>query len=256
MNDYFFTVDFGINSREGNEAISALMSRVYDAGVESVVVISNGIPEARRNLTLTHPKVWFTLGVHPHRASTWNAEAEAFLKANLSHPRCFAIGECGLDFNRDFSPRDVQTRAFEAQVILAKTYHKFLYLHCRDAWPEFMAILKKHQYYRGIVHCFTGTLATARELISLGFRLGITGWIHDSRRNQDLVAAIAKIPLESLVVETDSPYMPRPGKKTSSPEDTAWVVGAIATLRGMDTVVCGRIIYENSLLLLEESKST
>lgn len=130
-------------------------------------------------------------------------------------------------------------------------------MHCRDAHEKLVAILKKHEYYNGLVHCFTGNLDQAIELTSLGLRLGITGWLLDKRRNQDLVEAIKdeRITLDMLVVETDAPWLcirRTKKKKESVPADTRYIVEEIAKLKNIDIVLCGETIYKNSSTWLIE----
>lgn len=128
-----------------------------------------------------------------------------------------------------------------------------MYLHCRDAFLELISIVKTIGHYKGIIHCFTGTLEQALEFTSLGFKLGITGWLLDKRRNADLVRAVsdARITIEMLLVETDAPFMPIKPKKVSTPIDTAHIVEEIAKLKHLDTVKCGQALYSNAINFLK-----
>src|SRR5262249_4358658 len=121
--------------------------------------------------------------------------------------RVRAVGECGLDFNRDFSPRPVQERWFAAQLALAAALDKPVFLHERDAHARFVAILKEAPPVRGVVHCFTGTRAELDVYLEMGLHIGITGWICDERRGAGLAALVRHVPLDRLLVETDAPFL-------------------------------------------------
>jgi len=208
-------IDFGVNfanlSRYKNLSLQQILENSNEKGVTHVVSISNNIKECHINLKNSKHEemLYFTLGIHPHDAKNIKDGDIEFIEENLINPKCFGVGECGLDFNRNFSPSEIQKEVFEKQIILAKKYNKKLYMHCRDAFDEFIEILGKHNYYNGIVHCFTGNLEQAIILTNLGFKLGITGWLLDKRRNEDLVQVIMSdnITLDMLIVETDTPTL-------------------------------------------------
>ena len=215
--------------------------------VEKVVCISNSIKESKRIIEIEHKfeNMHFTLGVHPHNAKYFKISDIEYIKSKSSNPKFFAIGECGLDYNRMFSPKDKQIYAFEEQLKLAKQLNKKLYLHCRDAYSDFIEILKQHNYYNGLIHCFTGNKEQAFEFTKLGLKLGITGWLLDKRRNKDLLDAI-----DMLVMETDAPFMPLYPKKESSPSDLWHVLIEIAKIKNMDIHLVGEKIYDNSVKFL------
>jgi TatD DNase family protein len=150
-----------------------------------------------------------TAGVHPHDARSFTENTLQTLAALLARPEVAAVGECGLDFNRDFSPRPVQERVFEAQVELAIRTGKPLFLHERDAHERFLAIMRAHRSRigRGVVHCFTGTTDQAAAYLDLGLFIGITGWICDERRGRHLLETVRRIPLDRLMLETDAPFL-------------------------------------------------
>lgn len=257
--EHYFTIDFGVNfghtKRYPDDVLDKLMEDSWKAGVDKVVSISNNIKECYRNLKLgdIHKDLHFTVGIHPHNAKEYKEGDLKFLEEHIKDPKCFGIGECGLDFNRNFSPQDKQLEVFEKQIILAKKHNAKLYMHCRDAHDEFIALLKKHEYYNGLLHCFTGNINQALEITSLGFKIGITGWLLDKQRNKDLVEVVKddRITLDMLVVETDAPFMPVHRKRRESfPADTGVIVETIAELKKMDNVECGKKIYENSISFL------
>jgi len=259
-NDCYFTVDFGCNfanpKRYPENKLSQLLTDSYNDGVDKCVSISNNIFESKLNLSLTtkYNNLYHTIGIHPHNASQFKEADIQFLESNINNSKCIAIGECGLDYNRMFSPKDKQIEVFNLQIDIAKKHNANLYLHCRDAYDDFISILKNKNYYKGIVHCFTGTLDQALELTSLGLKLGITGWLLDNRRNRDLVNAIKdkRITLDMLLIETDAPFMPIRLSKESIPSDTAYIVQEIARLKNIDEVKCGKILYKNAINFLEK----
>jgi TatD DNase family protein len=257
----YYTVDFGVNfanvKRYPEETLNQLMLDSYNAGVDKVVCISNNIKESIVNLNLQskYEHLYFTIGIHPHNASSYKESDKAFIESNLTNPKCFGVGECGLDYNRMFSPKDKQLEVFRIQIDIAKRFNANLYLHCRDAYDDFIQVLKEENYFKGLVHCFTGTLQQALELTSLGFKLGITGWLLDKRRNADLVKVVKdkRIDINMLVVETDAPFMPIYPSKQSVPSDTGYIVEEIARLKNIDTIECGQTIYANSIIMLNKN---
>ncbi|WP_138750906.1 TatD family hydrolase [Paenibacillus sinopodophylli] len=152
-------------------------------------------------------KLYSTAGVHPHDAKSCNDDTIAQLRELAAMPQVVAIGECGLDYNRDFSPRDVQRKWFTEQVQLALDLNMPLFLHEREAFVDFTAILKKHEVKKAVVHCFTGTQSELKVYLEMGFHIGITGWICDERRGKHLRELVRMIPLDRLMIETDAPFL-------------------------------------------------
>ena len=132
------------------------------------------------------------------------------------------------------------------QIQIAQKLNKPIYLHCRDAFEDFLECLDKYQYYNGVVHCFTGNAYQANEFIKRGLKLGITGWLLDSRRNSDLIQAIINCPIENLMVETDAPFMTLKKQKTSVPANVIRIIEEIAKLKDMDSKTCAKIIYSTT----------
>jgi TatD DNase family protein len=254
----FYTVDFGINLASqkyySDEDVEEIMVESYKNGVGSIVSISNNIKESERNIMLskTYEHLYYTIGVHPHNAKNFKKTDIEFLEANINGPKCFGLGECGLDYNRMFSSKESQQYAFRQQIELAKKYDKKMYLHCRDAYEDFINVLTEYGYYKGLVHTFSGNISQALELTGLGFKLGITGMLLDKRRNKDLVKVIQdpRIKLEHLIVETDAPFMPIYDTKKSSPIDTGEIVRRINDIKDLEFVRTGKILYKNSVNFL------
>lgn len=231
-------IDIGVNfaHKYSSDKILHLLEHFRRHNGHGVISISNSVKEMVINkklsekslhLSTTAPffpvPIYYTAGCHPHGASGMNeagfkkiiscvAENSNFA-SNISGQNitrgCVAIGEMGLDYNRMFSPKDVQITVFRRQIQLAKSYQMPMYLHVRDAFDDFVRIIREENYTHGVVHCFTGNLEQAEILVNMGFKLGITGWLLDTRRNADLIRVIESptIPIESIMVETDAPFM-------------------------------------------------
>jgi hypothetical protein len=156
----------------------------------------------------------------------------------LLHPLVVAAGECGLDYFRNFSPHPDQQRVFRAQLELATRARKPVFLHQRDAHEDFLQILRDYRGLAGVAHCFTGDAAELAAYLDHGLYIGITGWICDERRGQNLQRLVADIPLDRLLVETDAPYLlprnlePKPRTRRNEPKYLPHIVDAIARRRG------------------------
>lgn len=212
-------IDIGLNlaSHRFTGDWQHVIARAHDAGVERFILTGTSLQISREVALLAEKMApgtaYFTAGVHPHYASELSTEGLLALRALLSHPNAVAVGETGLDYHRDLSPRDVQRAALEAQVALACSVNMPLFLHERDAAQDLLAILDnfKDRLPRCVVHCFTGSEAIARQYIERGFYVGITGWVGQKNRNQDLLQALQVIPPERMMLETDAPYLTPPG---------------------------------------------
>jgi TatD DNase family protein len=217
----------------------AVIDRALAAGVREIVITGTSEASSREAVAIarSRPGVLFaTAGVHPHNARTWNADVARAVSELAAKPEVVALGECGLDFNRDFSPRPAQERCFEAHLDIAKqTAKKPLFLHERDAHARFAAILREHRASFGaaVVHCFTGSSEELDVYLDLDLHIGITGWICDERRGQHLRSLLPRIPLARLMIETDAPFLvprdmrPRPSR--NEPAFLPRVLDAVAT---------------------------
>lgn len=178
-------------------------------------------------------KLYATAGVHPHDAKSCNEETITKLKELAALPQVVAIGECGLDYNRDFSPRDVQRNWFTEQIRLALELNLPLFLHEREAFSDFIAILKEHGSPKAVVHCFTGIQSELSAYLEMGFYIGITGWICDERRGKHLRDLVRMIPPNRLMIETDAPFLtPRDLKEkpTDGRNDPAFLPHILQTV--------------------------
>lgn len=154
--------------------------------------------------------VYGTVGIHPHNADRARQEDFQLIEKILSeNSKMVAVGECGLDYDRMFSTKENQVRCFEKHIVLAERFNKPLFLHERSATDDFIKRFKKHPDIckKSVVHCFTGDRTTLDKYLSMGFSIGITGWICDDRRGRELREAVSIIPLDRIMVETDAPFL-------------------------------------------------
>ncbi len=240
-------IDIGANLTHESfqHDLEAVLDRARAAGLEALVVTGTDVAHSRsaQALAARHPGVLYaTAGVHPHHAAALDAAGLAEIVALARAPGVVAIGECGLDFNRDYSPRADQERAFEAQLELAAEVGLPVFLHQRDAHERFLAILARHRdrLVDAVAHCFTGSAEEAAAYLDLDLHIGITGWVCDERRGDALRQAVGCVPPERLMIETDAPYLlprdlrPRPSSRRNEPMYLAHVCAAVARYRDSD----------------------
>ena len=226
----------------------AVLARAREAGVARMVVTGASREHSPLALRLAqaHPGVLYaTAGVHPHHAVEYTEECDAEMRALHAHPEVVAVGECGLDYFRDFSPRPAQRRAFERQLQIAVDTGKPLFLHQRDAHDDFVAMMKNFDGRLGpaVVHCFTGTRKELFDCLDQDWHIGITGWLCDERRGLHLRELVKNIPANRLMIETDAPYLlprtvkPQPSHRRNEPMYLAHIVAELARDRGEEVEV-------------------
>ena len=234
---------------------AAVLARAREAGVVHIVVTGSSADSSRRALELarTHAGLSATAGLHPHHAAEYSPEHEALFRDLATQPGVVALGECGLDYFRDYAPRAQQRRAFSAQLALAVELGKPVFLHQRDAHADFLPMLKEFRasLEDAVVHCFTDTEAALQDYLALDCHIGITGWICDERRGLALREAAKRIPDDRLLVETDAPYLlprtaPRVAHRRNEPMYLPWVARALAEVRGQDEAQVARVTTENA----------
>ena len=206
-------IDVGANllNRQFRDDLDEVLARATDAGISHIIVTATTLGEAQEALDLCarYDDLSCTAGVHPHMAKDVGNDWQARLTELAAHPKVRAIGETGLDFNRNFSPQDVQRNVFTDQVELAGELDMPLFVHDRDTDGAVFEVLSR---YRGppdqvLVHCFTGTEADLLRYLEAGYSIGITGWLCDVSRGAELRCLAPRIPLERLVIETDAPFL-------------------------------------------------
>ena len=252
-------VDIGANL--GHESFDRdrdqVLTRANEAGVAQIVVTGASEAESATALAVarTLPGVLFsTAGVHPHHAREWRSGNAAALERLAEQPEVVAIGETGLDFNRDFSPRPDQERAFEAHLELAAGLGMPVFLHERDAHERFQAIVSRwrDRLPRAVIHCFTGDGAALDAYIDLDLHVGVTGWICDERRGLHLREIVGRIPLDRLMIETDAPYLlprdlaPKPKTRRNEPMYLPHILRAVAAAVGCEPDTLARSTSETA----------
>lgn len=214
----------------------AAIARARDAGVERMINVGCDIASSRASLLLaeTHADIFATVGVHPHEAKDAPAGFDDALVELAAHPRCVAIGECGLDYYYDHSPRELQRHVFAQQIAAARRAKKPLVLHVRDAFDDAMQVLEAENArdVGGVFHCFTGTVAQAKRALEIGFLLSMPGVV--TFKNAGELPEVARMaPRDMLLVETDAPYMaPHPHRgKRNEPAFVALTAAFVADVR-------------------------
>jgi TatD DNase family protein len=237
-------IDVGINlGHDSYEADrDAVLARARAAGIVQMMVTGATLPGSVQAIALARRHLgtlFATAGVHPHHAGELGGARMEELAALAASPEVVAVGECGLDYFRDFAPRAEQRAAFHRQLELATRLGKPVFLHQRDAHEDFLAILREHRArHTGVAHCFTGGAAELDAYLELGLAIGITGWICDERRGAHLLPLVRAIPAERLLLETDGPYLlprdlePRPATRRNEPAFLAHIAAVVARARG------------------------
>jgi TatD DNase family protein len=254
--------DIGVNLFNQQFALDRqqVLERAAAAGVTQLVLIGSDIAESEQNLLYCqaapqqHARLNLrtTAGVHPHYAgqvaNDWLEQLNQLLYADS----VVAVGECGLDFNRDFSPRPQQQHVFAEQLQLALRHKKAVYLHERDAFDCQIAMLKHYQIQHGVAHCFTGNVQQLGAYLDLGLYIGITGWVCDDKRGTELQQAIAYIPNERLLLETDAPFLmpknmqPKPKSRRNEPANLSYVALKVAQLKQCSVAELSALTLANS----------
>ncbi|SES27049.1 Sec-independent protein translocase TatD [Vreelandella subterranea] len=244
-------VDIGANLTHESfgRDLEAVIQRAQAAHVTTMIVTGTDIQHAEQAVSLAHrfPGLYATAGIHPHDASQWNNAIAAEMARLHARPEVVAVGECGLDFNRNFSTPREQERAFEAQLALAAESGLPLFVHERDAGQRMREMLHawRDEISQAVVHCFTADRDTLFGYLDLDLHIGLTGWICDERRGHHLRPLVGEIPLDRLMVETDCPYLlPRnlPAKlkgRRHEPALLPWIVREIAECRGISEADMG-----------------
>jgi len=208
------------------------------------MVVSVEASRAAAALAAAWPgRLFATAGIHPHHAREFHGATSQALEALAADPAVVAIGECGLDYFRDYSPRDAQREAFAAQLELAVQQQLPVFLHQREAHDDFLAVLRDYWPHTrgGVAHCFTAGPQEMREYLDLGLYIGITGWICDERRGQSLRDAVAGLSLDRVLLETDAPYLvPRdlpeaPRGRRNEPAFLPHILATVADYMGQST---------------------
>ena len=259
-------IDIGVNltnsSFDGKH--QAVLDRAYAAGVAQLVLTGTSVEGSEQALQLCREldengqRLFATAGIHPHSASDWNGDSALRLRALLKEPNVRAVGECGLDFNRDFSPRAQQEKVLEEHLALAVELQLPVFLHERDANQRLLEILRNYRDHlsAAVVHCFTGEQRALFSYLDLDLHIGITGWICDERRGTHLHPLVRDIPRGRLMLESDAPYLlprtlrPKPKSGRNEPAYLPEVLREVAVHRAESeddlaahTTACARAFF-------------
>jgi TatD DNase family protein len=229
-------IDIGVNLM--NPAFApdreAVIQSAFEAGVFPLVITGTSAAGSTRALDFVKKReeggaagrLYTTAGVHPHDAKNCGDAAMDALASLARDKRVLAIGECGLDYNRDFSPRPIQRKWFERQIELAAGLALPLFLHERDAFEDFSRILEQHRngIKAMVVHCFTGGEKELEKYLGLGAYIGLTGWVCDERRGSHLIPLLKMIPAGRLLLETDAPFLLPRNLGRQNPGDSAQIL--------------------------------
>lgn len=217
-------IDIGINLMHPKyqDDRQAVIDRAVEAGVTKMIITGTTLKNSQTGLNIAknyHGILYSTAGIHPHNAKDCNQNTIEEIRKLALNKEVVAIGECGLDFDRDFSPRDIQKKWFIEQLKLAIELDKPVFLHEREAHESFVEIISEYapKLKKAVVHCFTGNLKEVNKYLDMGLYIGITGAICDKRRIY-LEDIVRKIPLNKLMIETDGPFM-LPGNMKDRPSD-------------------------------------
>ena len=259
-------LDIGINLAHDSfdQDRDAVIERAAEVGVTRMLITGSSLASTQSAIALVqkHPeRMRCTAGVHPHHATDLDAAQLQAFNELARRAEVVAVGECGLDYFRNFSPHEAQMQAFEQQLELAAQVGKPVFLHQRDAHQDFMRIMGKHraQLTGGVAHCFTAGLDEARAYLDLDLYIGITGWICDERRGHHLREVVRHIPANRLLIETDAPYLlprdlqPKPHSRRNEPMYLPHVLAAIAQARGESVESLAEVTTSNALRLFNWS---
>lgn len=255
-------IDIGINlAHDSFDTDRAeVIRRAAAAGVTRMVITGSSLASTRAAIELVRSdpqRLRCTAGVHPHHATELDEAALQELATLATQPEVVAVGECGLDYFRNFSPRPAQLAAFRRQLDLAVQLRKPVFLHQRDAHDEFLRVLREYgsRLVGGVAHCFTAGVAEARAYLDLGLHIGITGWICDERRGLHLREVVRTLPAQRLLIETDGPYLlprdlhPKPHSRRNEPMYLPHVLHAVAAARGQSPQELASLTTRNALTL-------
>jgi TatD DNase family protein len=256
-------IDAGINltSSQFDGDREDIIMRANNAGISNMLLIGCDLNDSRASLKLAQAyHCVSTVGIHPHNVKDAPQDFTAQISKLLDHQEIVAIGECGLDFNRDFSPRDVQQAVLKKHLKLSEESKYPVYLHERDAFPAMKRQLE-NVAVKGVLHCFTGNREALEFYLDYGLYIGITGWVCDERRGAELQSLVPLIPDDKLLLETDAPYLlprslsPKPKSRRNESMYLSEVANTVSQLRGQTIEHIAQLSVDNfNRLFLSEKK--
>ncbi|MDR2665154.1 MAG: TatD family hydrolase [Oscillospiraceae bacterium] len=229
--------------------LDAVMAQMPGAGISYILNASSNIPAAEKGLSIAerYPFVYAAVGVHPHDAKDMDGSSVGAMERLLRHPKALAVGEIGLDYHYDLSPRSVQKLRFAEQLDMARRVRKPVIIHERESWADMLEIISGCGVLLGVIHCFSGDWDAAKRILDMGWYLSFTGIITFKNARRALEVA-AKIPPDRIMIETDSPYLsPEPvrGSRNSS-VNLVHIARALAGARGMSAEELAAVTTANA----------
>ncbi len=253
-----FDIGANLTHKSFADDLAEVLGRAAAAGVSRIVITGSsdqGNIDAAELAADWPGRLFATAGVHPHHASDYTDASDELIRSLALRDAVVAIGECGLDYFRNYSPRAAQLEAFRSQLEIAADTGLPVFLHQRDAHDDFVAVLgpELSKISRAVAHCFTGEGESLREYLDMGLWIGITGWICDERRGAHLKEIVAEIPDDRLLIETDAPYLlprtllPKPDTRRNEPAFLAEVLRVVASARGQSEQHVAEITCSNAV---------
>lgn len=251
-------IDIGVNltSNRFDKDREKVLERAFAAGVEAIIITGTNARESQQALTLAqqYEHCYATAGCHPHDAERMTDADLESIKTLHKEDKVVAMGECGLDFNRNFSTPESQVRVFKQQLEMACEMQKPLFLHERDASDTMLELLHEYQAELppAVIHCFTGSEQALERYLELGLYIGVTGWICDERRGQELADMVHRIPDDKLMLETDAPWLtprdlkPKPKDGRNEPRFLPHIAQKAADCRKQSLEHIANISYHNA----------
>ncbi|HIM34531.1 MAG TPA: hydrolase TatD [Pseudomonadales bacterium] len=250
-------IDIGANLTNSvfTDDLGEVLNRAKREGVQHIVVTGTNIQESQHAIALATKHGAYlsaTVGIHPHDADHVKPDWLDTLEGLTSSPHVVAVGEMGLDFYRNYSERDAQRQVFEAQLDLAARIALPVFVHDRDTEGEVLAVLRRYAPTKCVVHCFTGNSDELDGFMAEDFYIGVTGWICDERRGEELRRLVDRIPIARLLVETDAPYLLSRtmskvlGTRRNEPAYLKFIIAELARLRRCPESVIRDASVENA----------
>lgn len=247
-----------LNDRSFSGHEDEAIARAADADVTRIMCVGYNMQTSRKavEVAASRNNVWATVGVHPHDAKTLDDSAYEEIKELARNPKVVAIGEIGLDFFRDLSPRDVQESAFRKQLNLAKAMNLPVIIHNRDAGADILRVLIDEGPFAasGVMHCFSEDVDYALKIVEMGFYIGIAGPV-TFKKNEGLRDVVRNVPIDRILVETDCPYLtPEPfrGRERNEPAFVRYVAERIAAIKDMSLEEVANQTTSNALTLFSK----
>jgi len=226
-----------------------VIARAKKAGIVAIVNVGADLPTSKRAIELAQKEdlCYATVGIHPTNTNNLKDEDCQELEGLAQKKKVVAIGEIGLDYFHNSTPKEIQKRSFELQILLAKKLNLPVIIHNRDAHQDVLAILKEKEVKKGVMHCFSGDINLAREVLSLGLHISFSGNL-TYKKNEDLRAVAKEVPLKKLLLETDCPYLPpQPSRgKRNEPGFLTYTAEALAKIKGISLEELGEITTKNA----------